>query len=154
MSEPRESSGADPGASQGVAPAPRRRTARLPALARSIVNLSAVVYPLALLAIVGALRLLGERWWVTTIALYLPRIGFALPLPLLILALLVARSYRLLLTQAVAGLVLLFPLMGLHVGGARTAGAGDATFSALHPEHRFGQERHRRDPRTHPRRQP
>jgi endonuclease/exonuclease/phosphatase family metal-dependent hydrolase len=128
MSEPSESSGADTGASQDALSAPRRPMARLPAVARSIVNLSAVVYPLALLAVVAALRLIGERWWVTTIALYLPRVGFALPLPLLILGLLLARSYRLLVTQVVAALVLLFPLMGLHLGGARGAGPGTQRF--------------------------
>ena len=129
MSEPSESSSADPGRlrerrARALAPRP----VRFAALARSIVNLSAVVYLLALLAVVAALRLIGERWWVTTIALYLPRIGFALPLPLLIVALLIARSYRLLVTQVVAAFVLLFPLMGLHLGGARAATPGAQRF--------------------------
>jgi endonuclease/exonuclease/phosphatase family metal-dependent hydrolase len=127
MSEPSETSRGDPAASESAAPALRRRD-RLAALARSVVNLSAVLYLLALLAVVGALRLIGERWWVTTIALYLPRIGFALPLPPLIVALLIARSYRLLVTQLAAALVLLFPLMGLHLGGARGATAGALRF--------------------------
>jgi endonuclease/exonuclease/phosphatase family metal-dependent hydrolase len=125
MSEP--SSRGDPAASEKAAPALRRRD-RLAALARSMVNLSAVLYLLALLAVVAALRVIGERWWVTTIALYLPRIGFALPLPLLIVALLLARSYRLLATQVAAALILLFPLMGLHLGGARSATAGALRF--------------------------
>jgi endonuclease/exonuclease/phosphatase family metal-dependent hydrolase len=109
-------------------PAPRRPTLRGSTLARAIVTVSAVVYPLALLAVVAALRLIGERWWVTTIALYLPRIGFALPLPLVVSALLVAGSYRLLVTQVVAALVVLFPLMGLQVGGPRTAAPGTQRF--------------------------
>ena len=127
MSEPAEPAGGDRAAPENVAPAPSRRD-RFAALARSIVNLSAVVYLLALLAVVAALRLLGEHWWVTTIALYLPRIGFALPLPLLIVALLIARSYRLLITQLIAAFVLLFPLMGLHLGGARAATPGAQRF--------------------------
>ena len=114
----------DSAAPESATPAPGRRWARLAALARSVVNVSAVVYLLALVAVVAALRLIGERWWATTIALYLPRIGFALPLPILIAALLVARSYRLLVTQVVAALVLLFPLMGLHLGGTRAATPG------------------------------
>jgi vancomycin resistance protein VanJ len=126
MSEPAESTSGAPAAPENVASAPGRRD-RLAALARSIVDLAAVVYLLALLAVVAAFRLIGERWWVTTIALYLPRIGFALPLPLLMVALLIARSYRLLATQLVSAFVLLFPLMGLglHPGGtrARTPGA-------------------------------
>lgn len=124
MSEPAETANGDPAASENVAPAARRRRDRLVALTRPIVNLSAVVYLIALLAVAAALRLVGERWWVTTIALYLPRIGFALPLPLLIVALLLARSYRLLVTQVAAAFVLLFPLMGLHVGGARAPTPG------------------------------
>ena len=127
MSEPQEPPSGEPAASQSVAPTLGRRD-RLAAPGRSIVNLSAVLYLLALLALVAALRLIGERWWVTTIALYLPRIGFALPLPLLIVALLIARSYRLLVTQVAAALVLLFPLMGLHVGGTRSATAGALRF--------------------------
>jgi endonuclease/exonuclease/phosphatase family metal-dependent hydrolase len=127
MSEASETTSVDPAAPECVAPAPRRRD-QLAALARSIVNLSAVAYLLALLAVVAALRLIGERWWVTTIALYLPRIGFALPLPLLIVALLIARSYRLLVTQVVAAFVLLFPLMGLHLGGTRPATRGAQRF--------------------------
>jgi endonuclease/exonuclease/phosphatase (EEP) superfamily protein YafD len=127
MSEPPEPPGGDPAASRRVPP-PLRRRDRLGALARSIVNLSAVLYLLALLAVVAALRLIGERWWVTTIALYLPRIGFALPLPLLVVALLFGRSYRLLATQVAAAVVLLFPLMGLHLGGERRATAGALRF--------------------------
>jgi endonuclease/exonuclease/phosphatase (EEP) superfamily protein YafD len=128
MSQPAENPSGDPAASQNATPARGRRD-RFAALARSIVDLAAVVYLLALLAVVAALRLVGERWWVTTIALYLPRIGFALPLPLLIVALLIARSYRLLATQLVAAFVLIFPLMGLglHLGGARAR-----TPAALH----------------------
>ena len=127
MSEPSENASVKPAASENEAPAPPRQT-RFAALARAIVNLSAVVYLLALLAAVAALRLVGERWWVTTIALYLPRIGFALPLPLLVVALLVARSYRLLVVQLVAAFVLLFPLMGLHLVGARAATPGARRF--------------------------
>jgi endonuclease/exonuclease/phosphatase (EEP) superfamily protein YafD len=124
MSGTSESFGDNPGAWERAAPEPPRRRKRFRTLARSIVNVSAVLYLLALLAVVAALKLIGERWWVTTIALYLPRTGFALPLPLLIVGLLVTRSYRLLVTQVVAALVLLFPLMGLHAGGPRTATPG------------------------------
>ena len=129
MSQSSESSSGEPSASANVAPAPGRRD-RFAALARSSVTLAAVAYPLALLAVAAALRLIGERWWVTTIALYLPRIGFALPLPLLVVALLIARSYRLLITQVVAAFVLVFPLMGLglHLGGARAATVGSQRF--------------------------
>lgn len=85
----------------------------------------AIGYLVALAAIVGALRLGGERWWLATVALYLPRIAFALPLPFVVAALLWARSYRLLATQIVSAWIVLFPLMGLRLGGlqAPTPGA-------------------------------
>ena len=127
MSDPSETSRGDRAASETAAPLLRRRD-RPAALVRSIVNLSAILYLLALLAVVAALRLIGERWWVTTITLYLPRIGFALPLPFLTVGLLLVRSHRLLLTQVAAAYVLLFPLMGLHAGGARGATAGALPF--------------------------
>jgi endonuclease/exonuclease/phosphatase family metal-dependent hydrolase len=79
---------------------------------------------LALLLVVAAFRLVGERWWVTTVGLYLPRPGFALPLPVLTLALLLGRAYRWLLTQIAAIVIVLFPLMGLHLSGPVTAAAG------------------------------
>jgi endonuclease/exonuclease/phosphatase family metal-dependent hydrolase len=77
----------------------------------------AVGYLVALVAVVAALRLAGERWWLATLALYLPRIGFGFPLPFVVAALLWARSYRLLPTQLACALIVLFPLMGLRLWG-------------------------------------
>ena len=87
-----------------------------------------MAYPLALLAVIGGFRLIGERWWLTTIALYLPRVGFALPLPFLIVALALARAWRVLALQVVSAFLVLFPLMGLHLGGPSAAQAGTARF--------------------------
>lgn len=72
-----------------------------------------MLYPVLLLAIVLALEYVGERWWVTTLALYVPRIAFGAPLPLFVIALLFLRRYILLWTQLAALVLLLFPLMGL-----------------------------------------
>jgi endonuclease/exonuclease/phosphatase (EEP) superfamily protein YafD len=80
-------------------------------LRRTIKALSAA-YPLSLITIALMLRYIGEAWWPTTIGLYLPRIGFALPLPLVLVALVIARQHRLLWTQAVSAFLLLVPLMG------------------------------------------
>ena len=91
-----------------------------------VVRALGVAYPVALLAAIGGLRLIGERWWLTTIALYLPRVGFALPLPFLIVALALTRAWRVLALQAVSVFLVLFPLMGLHLGGPATAHAGAA----------------------------
>lgn len=79
---------------------------------RGTITVLAVAYPLALLVVVGLLRFVGERWWVTGVALYLPRAPFGAPLLLLVPALLVLRKRRLLWAQAASVLLLAFPLMG------------------------------------------
>jgi len=76
---------------------------------------AALLYPVALLAAVAALRFVGERWWVTTVALYLPRLPLAAPLPFVAAGLALCGRARWLWTQSVSVLVLLFPLMGLVV---------------------------------------
>ncbi len=91
---------------------PRVETRR-PSRARRLVVSLSCAYPVALLLCAIALRYVGERWWVTGVGLYLPRIGFALPLPLLAFALVVARRSVYLWTQAAAAFVLVFVLLGL-----------------------------------------
>src|SRR5258708_8276132 len=80
-----------------------------------IVVATAVAYPVAVAAIWLCFRYIGESWWATGVGLYLPRIGFALPLPLLVALLLLFRLRRLLWTQLVAVLLVVFPLMGLII---------------------------------------
>jgi vancomycin resistance protein VanJ len=81
--------------------------------------LLAAGYVVGLLAAVAALRLGGERYWITTTLLYLPRVGFALPLPVVTLALLVCGPRRLLWGLPVPLALVLFPLMGLKLGLGR-----------------------------------
>jgi vancomycin resistance protein VanJ len=76
-------------------------------------TMAAVAYPLSLLGVLLLLRVVGERWWVTTTLLYLPPAGFALPLVVLVPTLALARRRRLLALQLVSLWLLLFPLMGL-----------------------------------------
>ncbi len=76
---------------QTAAPARRRDLA---ALGRRAASILAWAYPLSLLATMAAFRVIGERWWATAVAMYLPRIGFALPLPLLILAVFLSGAPR------------------------------------------------------------
>lgn len=71
-----------------------------------------VGYPLALVAVALLLRYVGEGWAPTAVALYLPRAGFAIPLPFVLGALLLARSRRLLWGQLASVFVLIFVLMG------------------------------------------
>lgn len=76
---------------------------------------TAWAYPVALLAAVFAFKWIGEDWWFTAATLYLPRAGFALPLLVLVPALLAFRAYRALWSQALALVLVLIPLMGLNV---------------------------------------
>ena len=81
-------------------------------------------YPIALVVIYLALDRVGEDWWVTTALLYAPRISFGAPLVVLVPALWLMGRRRLLLTQAVALLVLIFPLMGLVLPGLGGTSSG------------------------------
>jgi endonuclease/exonuclease/phosphatase family metal-dependent hydrolase len=72
----------------------------------------AVSYVVGLVVAILLLRFGGERFLVTTVALYLPRIGFLVPLPFATIALLVFGPRRLLYSQVVAALLVLFPIMG------------------------------------------
>jgi vancomycin resistance protein VanJ len=83
-------------------------------LSRGLVAL-ALAYPVSLLLVWLLLRFVGERWWVTSVALYLPMVGFAAPLLPLLLMLLVARRYRLMLLQLASIWLVLVPLMGLEL---------------------------------------
>jgi endonuclease/exonuclease/phosphatase (EEP) superfamily protein YafD len=82
---------------------------------RRIIQATAVAYPLALIAVALTLRYVGEGWWVSNVGLYLPRVGFGLPLPVLLGVLLVFRMRRLLFCQCISAAVLLFPIMGCVV---------------------------------------
>jgi endonuclease/exonuclease/phosphatase (EEP) superfamily protein YafD len=84
----------------------------------------AVAYPAALLLGLFAMRVIGERWSLSTILLYLPRAALGLPLPPLVFALCFVRPRRWLLTQLVAALILLFPIMGLRLAGPRAPTPG------------------------------
>jgi endonuclease/exonuclease/phosphatase family metal-dependent hydrolase len=72
----------------------------------------AVAYPAVLLLTVLLLRFEGEEWWATALGLYLPRWIFAAPLPFAVAALFAYKERKLLVTQAVAVVLLAFPLMG------------------------------------------
>jgi endonuclease/exonuclease/phosphatase family metal-dependent hydrolase len=82
---------------------------------------TAVLYPVALVALILALRVVGERWWVTTVLLYLPRLAFAAPLPFVVVGLVACSERGWLWTQSISALLLCFPLMGLVVRLPRAA---------------------------------
>ncbi len=101
---------------------PNRRAALVSATLRSL----AIGYPMALIIFILSLRLVGERWWGTTIALYLPRPPFALPLLPLIVAIVWIGPRRLLWTQLLAVALL------LGLTGFRLAWPTRPTPGALH----------------------
>ncbi|HEY4014159.1 MAG TPA: endonuclease/exonuclease/phosphatase family protein [Polyangiaceae bacterium] len=84
-------------------------------LLRRLVALSAWLYVGWLLFAILAMRYVGERWWMTGVALYAPRLVFAVPLPIVVLALAAVGPRRLLWTQLGAAILLAFPLMGLVI---------------------------------------
>ena len=73
------------------------------------------IYPALVLSVVIALRWVGERWWITGVGLYFPRLLLAAPLPFLAVLLAIMGLSRYLWTQIAAALLCAFPLMGLTV---------------------------------------
>jgi endonuclease/exonuclease/phosphatase (EEP) superfamily protein YafD len=69
----------------------------------------------ALVALAIAFRFVGEDAWIVTGLMYLPRALFALPLVFTLPAAVYAGPRWLLATQVAAGLIVLFPLMGLEL---------------------------------------
>jgi endonuclease/exonuclease/phosphatase (EEP) superfamily protein YafD len=77
------------------------------------VQVVALAYMVAIAVVTVLLAAVGERWWVTLVGLYMPRVVLGAPLPFLVAALWGVRSWRLLGAQAASLLLLLFPVLGL-----------------------------------------
>jgi endonuclease/exonuclease/phosphatase family metal-dependent hydrolase len=77
-----------------------------------MVRVAAVAYPVGLLVLAIVLHSYGQHAWMR-VALYLPRVLFAIPLPFLVGALVLLRDWRFLASQGVALALVLFPYMGL-----------------------------------------
>jgi endonuclease/exonuclease/phosphatase (EEP) superfamily protein YafD len=84
-----------------------------------VVRALAIAYVIALVLIALSMRYVGERWSVTTLLIYLPRLGWIVPLPVVVLLLFAVNERRLgyLLTLFVP-IFVVFPLMGLKLGGS------------------------------------
>jgi endonuclease/exonuclease/phosphatase family metal-dependent hydrolase len=101
-------------------PAPRPARGRAGRLARWL----CWSYPLALVAIAIAFRAVGERWWLLVVPLYLPRVVFAVPLPLVALIAWRASAHGargLWLSVLAALVILVWPIGGLHFAMPRAA---------------------------------
>lgn len=82
---------------------------------RTFVSLLAWAYPAALILVIAAFQLAAPRLWQVELGLYLPRILFGIPLLVLTVLLLGLRMWRALVSQAIAAILVLFPLMGLQL---------------------------------------
>jgi endonuclease/exonuclease/phosphatase (EEP) superfamily protein YafD len=98
---------------------------------RRLLIAAGFVYPAFLLAAVLSMRIVGEAWWVTTVALYLPPVLFALPLPLLVWSFWRRGPRLLLLAQLLAVALIVFPLMGFVLPGFASARPGAPTIRVL-----------------------
>jgi vancomycin resistance protein VanJ len=92
---------------------------------RSLAATTSVLYALTLFALIIAFRCVGERWWVTGTALYLPRLVLALPLPVIVALLAVTRPPRLFWIPAAVSSAL-FPVLAGFVAPRPPSPAGDA----------------------------
>jgi endonuclease/exonuclease/phosphatase (EEP) superfamily protein YafD len=88
------------------------------------VQVAGAAYIVSLIAAAALLAVVGERWWVTLVGLYMPRILLGAPLPVVVAALWGVRSWRLLAAQAASLLILLFPVLGLTLPGPGPAKKG------------------------------
>lgn len=84
---------------------------------RQLTRLVAFAYPIALLLVILGLRFGAQRFWQAQLALYVPRVPFALPLLPLVIALLALRMRRALWSQLAAAWLLVFPLLGFVLPG-------------------------------------
>ena len=92
---------------------------------RSLVRTAGALYVIGLVLAIALMRFVGEHHWATTILLYLPRLGFFLPLPFIVGAYLVVRDWlRALVVLVVAALLVVFPLMGWKMAGRDESAPG------------------------------
>ncbi|HEX6272901.1 MAG TPA: hypothetical protein VFZ53_07675, partial [Polyangiaceae bacterium] len=102
---------------------PLKRFLSKPWVRRLVVGLS-LAYPVTLLVAALVFRFVGERWWVSGVVMFLPRLAFALPLLVLVPLLVVLGERRVLYAQAASVLLVLFPLMGFVLPGPAPATSG------------------------------
>jgi endonuclease/exonuclease/phosphatase (EEP) superfamily protein YafD len=82
---------------------------------RTVGAFVAWAYLATLVVVIAMLRLAAPRLWQAELGLYVPRLLFAAPLPIVTILLLALRLRRALLTQVAAAGLVLFPLMGLEL---------------------------------------
>jgi vancomycin resistance protein VanJ len=96
---------------------------KLKNLFRSGARWLSIAYLLALLLVAACLYFIGEGWWISGVLMYLPQLGWALPLPLVVGLLAWTRQWRQLQLQLAGALVWLFVLMGFNLPWPQFSGA-------------------------------
>jgi endonuclease/exonuclease/phosphatase (EEP) superfamily protein YafD len=91
-----------------------------------VVKALATAYLVGLLATALTFHWIGERWWVTAVGLYVPRVVFAAPLPIVIAGVAWLRQRWWLWAQAPSVLLLVFPILGFVPPWPRFGGSGPA----------------------------
>ncbi len=105
-------------------PKTRSVRARLKTLLKFLTAAMAIGYLVALIAALLILHFTADAWWLAAAALYLPRFPALIPLPFLTGALLLLKQKKLLWTQLVSVLVVIFPFMGFVLPGPSSRGDG------------------------------
>ena len=93
-------------------------------LVQRIIGAASWICAAGVLAYWLALRFVGETWWPTTVALYLPHVVLLVPVAAIALALVLVGPRRMLLLQAVSAWIVIFPIMGLTLSGPNRATPG------------------------------
>ena len=91
---------------------------------RTVVTWSSWLYLGLLVVSIAALRYVGEDFWLTGVALYLPRVFFLAPCLVLLPFAFALRLPRVLAVQLVAALLVVFPLMGFVMPHPRASANG------------------------------
>jgi endonuclease/exonuclease/phosphatase (EEP) superfamily protein YafD len=88
---------------------------RLVVVFQKLLVAGSALYLTLLIITVGALRFIGEAWWVTCALLYLPRFAFGFPILIFTPGLLFLKRVKWLWTQLASLIIVLWPLMGLRL---------------------------------------
>jgi endonuclease/exonuclease/phosphatase (EEP) superfamily protein YafD len=91
---------------------------------RWLSSAAAGIYLVAVLGYLLGLRVVGEDTWLTTLALYLPHGLLLAPVALFALLFATIGPRRMLLTQLATAALVIFPIMGLRLGGAASPSPG------------------------------
>ena len=92
-----------------------------------LLEILALAYLLGLFCLMAVMHCIGERWWASTVLLYVPRAVFIAPLLLLVPLIALAPTRRSVFLMASSALICAVPLAGLRFHTPTTVPAGAFT---------------------------